>query len=64
MNPHAKPDHFWKAFDHCLKSQFTKSQAMIMAKEFDSRGLQDASAGCMHYRLILIGTGEKNSNPA
>lgn len=47
-------DHFWKAFDHCVKCQMTKKQAMLMCKQFSSRGFIDAGEGCSHYVLKLI----------
>ena len=48
---HAKPEHFDNAFDLCVNNRFTRQQAYIMMNGFDKLGLQDASAGCMHYIL-------------
>ena len=44
-------EHFFKAFEHCLQSAKTDKQAMVMAKGYSLRGLQDASSGATHYAL-------------
>jgi hypothetical protein len=52
--PQVYPDHFLKAFEHCLKCRFTKTQAMVMSKGFSKRGFIDASEGCAHYAMRLM----------
>ena len=47
----AKPEHFFKAFEHCLKCRMTKKQALVMARGFSKRGMVDASEGATHYAL-------------
>lgn len=47
----ANAEHFFKAFEHCLKCKMNDRQAMIMANGFDKQGLQDASSGCVHYAM-------------
>lgn len=50
----ANAEHFFKAFEHCLKCKMTKHQAMIMSKGFSKRGMLDASEGCAHYAMRLM----------
>ena len=50
----ANAEHFFKAFEHCMKCEFTRQQAMVMSRGFSRRGLIDASEGCSHYALILV----------
>jgi hypothetical protein len=47
----ANSEHFFKAFEDCLKKGFTDVQARMMADGYESRGFIDASNGCMHYVL-------------
>jgi len=53
IKPHASanPNHFFEAFELCLKNKFSDIQAMVMANGFEKQGKQDASSGCMHYVL-------------
>ena len=50
----ANAEHFFKAFEHCLKCKMTKQQAMVMSKGFSKRGLIDAAEGCTHYAMRLM----------
>lgn len=50
----ANAEHFFKAFEHCMKSKFTRQQAMVMSRGFSRRGLIDASEGCSHYALMML----------
>ena len=47
----ANSEHFFKAFEHCLKIKATDKQAIVMAKGFDNHGLSDAASGCTNYAL-------------
>jgi len=51
MNIHANPDHFEKAFNHCLINKFSDKMALIMAEGYRKRCLIDAYEGCLHYVL-------------
>ncbi len=51
----ANAEHFFKAFEHCLKCKFTKQHAMVMARGFSARGLVDAAEGCAHFTMKLMG---------
>lgn len=50
----ANAEHFFKAFEHCMKCEFTRQQAMVMSRGFSRRGLIDASEGCSHYALMML----------
>lgn len=51
---HQNNEHFWKAYDLCVKNMFTVSQANISAKRFSQKGLIDASEGAMFYVLNIM----------
>jgi len=50
----ANAEHFFKAFEHCMKCKFTSQQAMVMSCGFSRRGFIDASEGCAHYAMMLL----------
>jgi len=50
----ANAEHFFRAFEHCMKSGFSMQQAMVMSRGFARRGLVDASEGCSHYALMML----------
>lgn len=50
----ANAEHFFKAFEHCMKRKFSRQQAMVMSRGFSRRGLVDASEGCSHYALRML----------
>jgi hypothetical protein len=54
MNMKANADHFFEAFEHCLKCKMTKKQAIVMSIGFSKRGMVDASEGCSHYVMRLM----------
>lgn len=54
MGMKANAEHFFKAFEHCMKCEFTRQQAMVMSRGFSRRGLIDASEGCSHYALMML----------
>lgn len=62
----ANANHFFKAFEHCLKCKMNVKQAIIMGKGFSKRGLVDASEGCIHFAMRLIvktAEGDNKSEP-
>ena len=62
----ANANHFFKAFEHCLKCKMNVKQAIIMGKGFSKRGLVDASEGCIHFAMRLIAKtaeGDNKSEP-
>lgn len=50
----ANAEHFFKAFEHCLKCRMTKQQAIVMSRGFSKRGFIDAAEGCAHYAMRLM----------
>ena len=58
----ANAEHFFKAFEHCMKCEFTRQQAMVMSRGFSRRGLIDASEGCSHYALMML-AGQRKAPP-
>ena len=57
----ANAEHFFKAFEHCMKCEFTRQQAMVMSRGFSRRGLIDASEGCSHYALMMLQANARRS---
>ena len=55
MSTHAKPDHFFQAIEHCIACKFSTHTAILMANGFARRGMVDASDGCVHYAMMLMG---------
>jgi len=62
MNMKANADHFFEAFEHCLKCKMTKKQAIVMSIGFSKRGMVDASEGCSHYVMRLMRWTSINPN--
>jgi hypothetical protein len=58
------PDHFFKAFDLCVNNNLSKNMAMVMSRGFRGKGFIDASEGCSHYALAVMGLSINNCGRA